>query len=72
MVVDSSSNGVLVSLPKDIPPKTKAEISITNQTEDGPFESREYIGKVCWSKPDEFLANTYNIGIEFLDLKLIK
>lgn len=72
MVVDSSSRGVMVSLPKKIPPDTKVDISITHQTEDGPMESKQYLGRISWCEPNEHLENTFNIGIEFLNLRVIK
>jgi len=72
MVVDSSSRGVMVSLPKEIPPDTKVDITITHQTEDGPMESKQYLGQISWCEPDENMENTFNIGIEFLNLRMIK
>jgi hypothetical protein len=72
MVVDSSSRGVMVSLPKEIATDTKVDISITHQTEDGPMDSKQYLGRICWCEPDELMENTFNIGIEFLKLRVIK
>jgi len=72
MVVDSSSRGVMVSLPKEIPTDTKVDITITHQTEDGPMESKQYLGQISWCEPDEHMENTFNIGIEFLNLRVIK
>ena len=72
MVVDSSSRGIMVSLPKEIALDTKVDITITHQTEDGPMESKEYLGRVCWCEPDKQMENTFNLGIEFLNLRVVK
>jgi hypothetical protein len=72
MVVDSSSRGVMVSLPEKFAPETKVDITITHQTEDGPMESKQYLGRICWCQPDEQMENTFNLGIEFLNLRVVK
>ena len=72
MVVDSSSRGIMVSLPQEIAVDTKVDITITHQTEDGPMESKQYLGRISWCEPDEHMENTFNLGIEFLNLRVIK
>jgi hypothetical protein len=72
MVVDSSSRGVMISLPQEIAPDTKVDITITHQTEDGPMESKQYLGRISWCEADEQMENTFHLGIEFLNLRVIK
>jgi hypothetical protein len=67
-VVDTSTHGFQISIPKAIPPETIVELTITRQTEDNLWEIKKFLAKVRRCEPDELLEESYNIGVRVLEL----
>ena len=68
MIVNSSANGVQISLPAEITANSKVEIALTNQAENSVWKSKKYMGKVCWCQPDGSVDGLFNAGIQFVEL----
>lgn len=69
MIIDQSVQGLQVALPIEISPKTEVEITRTQRDEDDLWDNKQYLGRVCWCKPGEIRGESFNVGIEFLDVQ---
>jgi hypothetical protein len=69
IVTNTSINGFQISLPLRIDPETMVAITVTRELEEDLSEIEHYVARVRWCKPDDLLDETYNLGIEILELK---
>jgi hypothetical protein len=71
-VVDTSAHGFQITVSQEIPPKTTVKISITKQVDGDTWETDTLIARVKWCRQDEFLTDSYNIGVEISDIALVE
>jgi hypothetical protein len=69
IVTNTSMNGFQISIPLQIDQETMVAIIVTRELEEDLSEIEHFVGRVRWCKPDDLLDETYNIGIEILELK---
>lgn len=69
IVTNTSMNGFQVSIPLQINPGTMIALTITRKLEGDLSEIEHFVGRVRWCKPDDLLDETYNMGLEILELK---
>ena len=69
IITNTSTNGFQISIPLRIDPETMVAITVTRELEEDLSEIENIVGRVRWCKPDDLLDETYNIGIEIIELK---
>jgi len=71
IVTNTSMKGFQISIPLLIDPDTMVAVTVTRKLEDDQSEIEHLVGRVRWCEPDDLLDETYNIGLEILELKNI-
>jgi hypothetical protein len=71
IITNASMHGFQISLPVRIDPETMVAITVTWELEEDLSEIEHFVGRIRWCKPDDLLDETYNMGIEILELKNI-
>lgn len=67
MIIDSSKNGVQLTVPQKLAPQTVVRISLSAGPTEDNYKTTEFSGIVRWCKPNELAESTYDIGIEIKD-----
>ncbi len=72
MIVNSSINGVQVSISYELRSGDEIEITLINQDEKSLWKSKQFLGRVCWCTPDSQVDTVFNAGIQFMELQFVK
>lgn len=72
VVVDYSAIGFQITVPQYIAADTMVRVTITRRTTGDEWEIEHLVGRVVWCAPDAVLEETYNLGIEVLNPRLIR
>jgi hypothetical protein len=70
-IVDTSTNGFQISVPKEIALHTTVHLTITRQTESGSGLSENFIARVRWCKRD-IIFTGFEIGVEILNFAVVE
>lgn len=68
IVTDTSNYGFQISIPLEILPKTRVQVTVTKKLDQDHIETEHLGGIVRWCRPDSILEDTYTIGIEISHL----
>lgn len=71
IVTNTSVNGFQIATPLQLFPETLVAITVTREIEQDLTEIEHLVGRVRWCNADNLLDETYNVGIEFQDLKTL-
>jgi hypothetical protein len=66
IVTDTSYSGFQISIPLQLPPDTKVDVTVTRKINDALVETEHLTGHVCWCQADSLLEDTFNIGVEIV------
>jgi hypothetical protein len=70
-IVDTSTNGFQISVPKEIALHTTVHLTINRQTESGSGEAENFIARVRWCKRD-IIFTGFEVGLEILNFALVE